>query len=83
MTGKAALDQIMARFGPDSRRARALRWLTAWREVAELTFDIPQAAVVFPAVITALDQCDAAFAADNWRDFQAAAALVRTLVAGQ
>jgi hypothetical protein len=57
-------------------------WLTAWRELAELTSDIPETDSRFPHVMQALDSCDHAYAQGHWGAFQEAVQNVRRALQG-
>src|SRR6185369_5700466 len=41
-------------------------WLTAWREVAEISSGLTNEDVRLPLVMAALASCDTAFEADDW-----------------
>ena len=58
-------------------------WLEAWRELAEITLGITRQDVRFQSTMNALDQCDAAFLANDWPSFQRAAERVRGAVKGE
>jgi len=44
-------------------------WLAAWQELAELTEGVTKTNPRFHPVCEALEQCDRAFAADDWATF--------------
>jgi hypothetical protein len=58
-------------------------WLTAWRELAQLTYDITAEDARFQPVLRALDACDVAFCLGSWVKFQDAVQVVRAIVKGQ
>jgi hypothetical protein len=47
-------------------------WLTAWRELAEITSGITSEDPRLQSVFAALHSCDTAFEADDWPAFQEA-----------
>jgi len=55
-------------------------WLSAWRELAALTFGITRDDPRFHRVMQALDCCDNAYLANDWVAFQRAGLTVRQLV---
>lgn len=56
-------------------------WLTAWRELALVTYGITDTDPRLPIVLAGLECCDAAFARDDWAEFQVAAQEVKKTVA--
>ena len=57
-------------------------WLTAWRGIADLVHGVTLDDPRVPAIMTAIELCDVAFAADDWSAFQQATEVVRQAVAG-
>ena len=55
-------------------------WLTAWRGLAAITDGITKDDLRFEPVLAALATCDQAFLANDWAEFQRAAASVQSLV---
>jgi hypothetical protein len=47
-------------------------WLTAWRELAEITSGLTAEDARLQPVLAALDVCDTAFELDDWAAFQEA-----------
>jgi hypothetical protein len=56
------------------------RWLAAWRRLAQITRDIPKDDPRHESILTALDDCDEAFLADDWHAFQVKADHIERLV---
>ena len=56
-------------------------WLTAWRELAQVTYGVTDIDPRLRNVLAGLDRCDAAFARDDWAAFQLAAQEVKKIVA--
>ncbi|HJY80409.1 MAG TPA: hypothetical protein VKK81_04930 [Candidatus Binatia bacterium] len=56
-------------------------WLAAWSELAQATYGITPDDSRLRPVMTALAQCDHAFATDDWPAFQRAAVEVKQIVA--
>lgn len=63
-----------------SVRHHGMDWLGAWRDLAALTDGIARDDPRFQPVIKALDDCDAAFAVEDWNGFQQCAVKVRAIV---
>ena len=55
-------------------------WLTAWRDLAALTYGITDKDPRFSSVMAALGECDDAFQRGNWSAFQRAADQVRAVM---
>ena len=55
-------------------------WLSAWRELAQLTYGIESDGPRFGQILSLMDQCDRAFAKDDWLAFQVAARDISNLV---
>lgn len=58
-------------------------WLTAWRELAQVTYGVTDTDPRLTNVLAGLDRCDAAFVRDDWAAFQLAAQEVKKTVAGR
>jgi hypothetical protein len=58
-------------------------WLSAWRELAALTYSIVREDPRFTHVMAELDHCDVAYLANDWPAFQQAGARVRQAVTGE
>ena len=54
------------------RQQVKLDWLTAWREMAEITSSLTHDDPRLQPVLAALECCDTAFEADDWDAFQQA-----------
>ena len=57
-------------------------WLSAWRELASLTYGIGRDDPRFESVMVALHRCDDAYLSGDWAAFQSAAQRVKEVVAG-
>lgn len=68
---------------PSSAPSRSVPWLTAWREVKALTRGVILEDPRMPAIMTAIELCDAAFATDDWAAFQRASEAVRQALKGR
>ena len=60
-------------------REQKTDWLTAWRELAEITYGIEQHDSRFERVMRWLNVCDTAFHLDSWSTFQEAAEEVKRI----
>jgi len=57
-------------------------WLTAWRDLADVTSGIEPDDHRLPPIMTLLDQCDECYLAGNWIGFRDAASKVHKVVQG-
>jgi light-regulated signal transduction histidine kinase (bacteriophytochrome) len=57
-------------------------WLTAWRELAAVTYGITDEDPRFEPVLRWLNACDVAFALDSWAGFYEAAEAVKRVAKG-
>jgi len=55
-------------------------WLTAWRELAHLTYGLTTDDPRFEPVMRWLNVCDVAFSLDSWSSFQEAAGQVTRII---
>ncbi len=55
-------------------------WLSAWRELANLTLGITGDDPRFKPIMALLEQCDTAYLANDWPAFQQASEHVKVLV---
>ena len=67
--------RVLRQYAPKVRLARS-QWITAWRELADLTSGIEQSEPRFKPLINVLEQADRVFERDNWEEFQKAASRV-------
>lgn len=74
---------MVRKVAPSAKAGSNQEWLMAWRAVARLTDGITKDDPRFAPMKAVLDQCEAAFSAGDWAEFQQAAIQLRVLEEGK